>query len=202
MNKSPKENHERYEERANVYRGFGYDIEKERNFIIEKARPIREPVLEIGTGKGHMTIALAREGLSFITLDISEEEQGFARLNVAYLGLKKKVDFRIANAESLPFKEEYFQTVFLVNLVHHLDNPYKVVDEAMRVLSSGGKVILGDFNKEGLRIVQEVHKSEGHFHEVGATGLSEIKQYLSDERGVKVGEHKDRFQDILVAHKK
>ena len=34
------ENHKRYLERIEFYKSFGYDIEKERRFIFEKAGPI------------------------------------------------------------------------------------------------------------------------------------------------------------------
>ena len=79
MERLVKENHERYLERINLYKGFGYDVEKERKFILEKSMPLYGNILEVGTGKGYFALELAKEGVRFISVDISEEEQEFAK---------------------------------------------------------------------------------------------------------------------------
>ena len=60
-------NHQRYLKRKAVYSSFGYDVDKERAFIVAKARPFYGNILEAGTGKGHFALALAKAGYSFIT---------------------------------------------------------------------------------------------------------------------------------------
>ena len=54
------ENHKRYLERINLYRSFGYDVEKERRFVLEKSVPLYGNILEVGTGKGYFTVELAK----------------------------------------------------------------------------------------------------------------------------------------------
>jgi cyclopropane fatty-acyl-phospholipid synthase-like methyltransferase len=49
-------------------------------FVLEKALPLRGRVLDVGTGKGRFVIALARHVAHITTVDISAEEQCFARL--------------------------------------------------------------------------------------------------------------------------
>ncbi|MBN1392902.1 MAG: hypothetical protein JW947_08885, partial [Sedimentisphaerales bacterium] len=56
------ENHQKYSERKKLYMNFGYDIDKERSFVLEQAKPIFGKILEAGTGKGHFAIALAKQG--------------------------------------------------------------------------------------------------------------------------------------------
>lgn len=192
------ENGKRFIERANLYKKFGYDIEKERKFILDKAKPLYGNILEIGTGKGYLALELAKQGFKFTSIDISKEDQEFARLNLKYFGLEKYVNFRIENAENLSFGDKSFDIIFLVNVVHHLTNPFRVMDEVIRVVTSGGKIILSDFTKDGFDIVDKVLTSEGRRHEVSKITLTDIKRYLQ-EKGFITTEASSKFQEILIA---
>jgi 2-polyprenyl-3-methyl-5-hydroxy-6-metoxy-1,4-benzoquinol methylase len=192
------ENGKRFIERANLYKKFGYDIEKERKYILDKAKPLYGNILEIGTGKGYLAVELAKQGFKFTSIDISKEDQEFARLNLKYFGLEKYVNFRIENAENLSFGDKSFDIIFLVNVVHHLTNPFRVMDEVIRVVTSGGKIILSDFTKDGFDIVDKVLTSEGRRHEVSKITLTDIKRYLQ-EKGFITTEASSKFQEILIA---
>lgn len=200
MEKAVIENHKRYLERKALYKSFGYDVDKERVFIIEQAQPLYGEILEAGTGKGHFALALAREGCKFITFDISEEEQKFAKLNLKYFGLNHLADFRIENGEHLSFKDKSFDVVFSVNTIHHLLNSYQVIDEFIRVLSFKGKLVLSDFTKEGLKIMDKIHASEGREHEVSKTTLSDINKYLINN-GFRTEKYRSSFQEVLIAYR-
>jgi len=193
------ENHKKYLERIKLYKSFGYDVEKERSFIIECAQPLYGDILEIGTGKGYFAVALARQGYSFISVDVSDKEQKFARLNAGYFNLGKQIDFRIEDAQRLSFENNSFDIIFSVNMVHHLTNPSKVIDELIRVVSFEGKIILSDFSKEGLEVVDQVHKSEGRKHGTTQTTLAEIEKYLLN-KSFKIEKQRDKFQEIVIAY--
>jgi len=195
------ENRKKYLERKSLYKSFGYDIDKERAVIIEKARPFHGKILEAGTGKGHFALALAKEGCEFTTFDISEEEQRFAKLNLKYFGLDHWADFRVENGEHLSFEDNSFDVVFSVNTIHHLLNPYQVINELIRVLSLKGKLVLSDFTKAGLKIMDKIHAAEGKKHEVSKTTLSDINKYLIDN-GFRTEKHRSSFQEVLIAYRK
>ncbi len=199
LDKELLENYKRYLERKALYKSFGYDIDKERAFIIEKVQPIYGDILEAGTGKGYFTFALAKEGYRFTTFDISEEEQKIAQLNLRYFRLEHLVDFRIENAESLSFQDKSFDIIFAVNLLHHLVNPYKVIDELIRVLCFEGKIILSDFTKEGLDLIDKIHASEGRVHSSGKTALADMESYLIT-KGFSTQKHRTKFQEVLIAY--
>jgi len=190
----------KYLERKELYKSFGYDVDKERAFIVEQAQPIYGEILEAGTGKGHFALALAKEGYKFTTFDISEQEQGFAKLNLKYFGLARLVDFRIENGEHLSFKDKSFDIIFSVNTVRHLTNPYKVVDEFIRLLSVKGKLVLSGFTKEGLLIMDKIHATEGKEHEVSKITLSDINKYLID-KGFRAERYRTNFQEVLIAYR-
>lgn len=193
------ENNKRYLERINLYKGFGYDIEEERKLILDKAQPLYGDILEVGTGKGHFTIALAREGYRFTSIDISEEEQRFARFNIRYLDLEEFVDFRIENAEHLSFEDKSFDVIFSINTLHHLANPFKVIDELIRIVTFEGKIILSEFTKESLEIIDKVHASEGRIHPAGKSSLEDIENYLAQKK-FKTERDRSRFQEVLTAY--
>jgi ubiquinone/menaquinone biosynthesis C-methylase UbiE len=199
LDKEVLENHQRYSERKALYKSFGYDIDKERAFIIEKAQPIYDDILEVGTGKGHFALALAKEGYRFTTFDISEGEQKFARLNLKFFGLDHLVDFRIENGESLSFKDKSFDIIFSINTFHHLVNPYKVLNELIRLISFEGKLVLSDFTQEGMALMDKIHASEGKKHEVSKTTLADIARYLID-KGFKIDRASSEFQEVLIAY--
>jgi MinD superfamily P-loop ATPase/ubiquinone/menaquinone biosynthesis C-methylase UbiE len=194
------DNHKRYLERVALFKSYGYDVEKERNFIVEQAKPLCGKILEAGTGKGHFALALAKEEHPFVTFDISADEQRFAKLNIAYFGFDNLVDFRIENAERTSFADQSFDIIFSVNVLHHLQKPYQVIEELVRILSSNGKIILADFTEEGFKIMDKIHALEGRSHEKGNVALSDVESYLI-KKGFSVIKTKSLIQEVLVAKK-
>lgn len=200
MNREILENHKNYLERIALFKSYGYDIERERNFIVEKAKPLYGKILEVGTGKGYFALALAKEGHSFVTIDISKDEQLYAKLNLAYFGVDNLAEFKIENAESTCFPDKYFDIIFSVNIVHHLQNPYKVVNELSRILSSDGKLIISDFTEKGFKIIEKIHALEGKEHETSTVGLRDIELNLKT-KGFIIERAESEIQKILIAKK-
>jgi len=201
LEKEVLENHKKYLDRVNFYRSFGYDLEKERDFILDKSLPISGNILEIGTGKGHFALALAKRGFSFTSIDISEEEQEIAKLNIQYYGLEKQVIFKIENAQDLSFPDRSFDVIFSINVFHHLQEPQAVLNEIVRLLRPEGKIVLSDFNAKGLEAINACHVHEGRVHDYFKHDLSEAKDYFTI-RGLKVREFQSEVQRVIVAKEK
>jgi len=195
------DNHRRYLERVCLYRQYGYDIEEERSFVIQKACPFAGRILEAGTGKGYFSLALARLGFHFTSFDISGTEQHYAGLNLAYYGLAGYVCFDVADLEYLPYTDDSFDTVFAVHLIHHLPSLETACRELVRVLSPSGKIVMADFNERGLALVDQIHALEGRRHELNGGTLAEAKRVLS-RFGFEVEEHRGMHQNVLVACRK
>jgi ubiquinone/menaquinone biosynthesis C-methylase UbiE len=188
------------ERRREQYQAYGYDTARERDWVIERALPLGARILETGTGKGHFTLALARRGFRVTTIDVSEEEQAFARLQAERSGLSELVEFRVGDAANLGFPDASFDAVFSVNLLHHLSDARRVLDEMARVLAPGGKLIVSDFSDEGFRMMDEVHRSEGGKHEVSPFGVEAAERYLRG-KGFAVEASRTRFQVMLTARR-
>ena len=200
MEKEVLENHKKYLDRLNFYRSFGYDLEKERDFILDRSSPISGNILEIGTGKGHFALALAKRGFSFTSIDISEEEQEIAKLNIQYYGLEKQVSFRIEDAVKLSFPDKSFNTIFSINVFHHLEKPQLVLNEISRLLHPVGKVILSDFTAKGFEIINKCHTHERKVHDRSKHDLNEAKDYFTDQ-GFNIKEFQSETQQVIIAEK-
>ncbi|MCF7871329.1 MAG: class I SAM-dependent methyltransferase [Candidatus Omnitrophica bacterium] len=199
MDDLAKQVHQEYLEKLKFYREFGYDIEAERNFILDNARPLYGDILEVGTGKGNFTLALAKEGYRFTSVDLCAEQQKAGYLNLKYLGLDKRVDFKIANGENLNFSDNNFDLVISVNMIHHLEKFSKILDEFTRVLSFEGKIVLADFTKEGLEVIDKIHSQQGRRHRTDKVDFSEIEKYF-EEKDFIIERQRDKFQKILIAY--
>ncbi len=194
---SQNQQYQRYRERIESYKGYGYDIESNRNFIFDVASPFYEPVLEIGTGKGYMTLKLAQEGYSLISIDISRAEQDFAQRVIRSVPLRGKVDFRIHNACHLPFTAGSFKTIFCVNSIHHFDSPDTVLGEMLRVLRRQGRCILSDFTQKGMRLIHDIHRHQGRFHSSQYFPLADLQQMLPVRDSLSTMYSND-IQEVLV----
>jgi SAM-dependent methyltransferase len=92
-------------------------------------------VLEVGCGTGNYIIALeALAGCSCWGIDPSEQMLSRARER------SRKINFQLGKAEKLDFSPDFFDLVFSVDVIHHVDNRLAYFREAYRVLRASGKV--------------------------------------------------------------
>ncbi len=198
MDKEVLENHKNYLERLAFYRSFGYDLEKERELILDRAMPVSGKILEIGTGKGHFALCLAKRGHNFISVDISRQEQETALLNLKYFGFEKQAVFKIEDAERLSFPDQSFDVIFCVNVFHHLERPLVILDEMIRLLGPAGKAVLSDFTDKGLEVINACHEREGRKHDHFKHRLDKARDYFLS-KGFKVNESQSEVQRMIIA---
>ena len=187
-----------YKDRLRLYKKYGYDILRTRDFILDKTKIIQGSVLEIGTGKGHMAIALARRGLRFTSIDLDRKSQNIAKVNLKAMKLEKFATFRIMDAEKLKYRDGAFDYVVAVNFIYHSKNPVKCLKEMFRVTKN--KLIIADLNKKGSHILDEIHKLDGHKHEISKISINGIKKILQ-KYGPLFTTYKNSCQVVLVAEK-
>ncbi|MFA5167336.1 MAG: class I SAM-dependent methyltransferase [Candidatus Omnitrophota bacterium] len=169
-------------ERKKLFLKFGYNLDREREVILEQVSPLRGKILEAGTGKGHFASALAKRGLTFTSFDISKEERDLAKLYLKFQLLDGFADLRVENGEHLSFKDECYDMVFSINTLHHFTQPHKVLGELIRVLKPGGKMILSDFTAKGFKSMDQIHALEGNVHDRGTVTIPGFATYLRKQK--------------------
>jgi ubiquinone/menaquinone biosynthesis C-methylase UbiE len=184
------------QDRLKLFKKYGYDIPKARNFIIAKAELTKAKILEVGTGRGHMAIALAKKGFKLTSVDLDRKAQYVARASLKARKLDKLVTLKMMNAERLQYKDDSFDYVISVNFIHHAKNPIRCLKEMIRLAKD--KLVIVDINKRGERIMQKVHGLDGHSHAASKMSLEEIGVFLKGA-GLSVKVYRDVCQTIIIA---
>jgi ubiquinone/menaquinone biosynthesis C-methylase UbiE len=187
-----------YQDRLKLFKRYGYDIPKARSFILKKAKISGGRILEVGTGSGHMAVALAKNGLKVISIDLDRKAQKTAKLKLKSLKLDKAVSLKNMNAERLRYKDSSFDYVISVNFIHHAENPVKCLKEMVRVAKH--EVIMADLNKRGEKIMGKVHALDGHRHASSKMSLLGVREFL-EKAGLVVKVYRDVCQDVIIAKK-
>ena len=101
-------------------------------------------ILELGCGKGINISYLLKMGFqgNIFGIDISSVAINHARKKVEL----KNVNLSVQNATKLNFPNEFFDCVYVINLLHHVEDHLKVINEAKRVLRKNGKLLIVDLN--------------------------------------------------------
>ena len=108
------------------------------------------------------------------------------------------VRFDLADMEHLPYPDASYNVIFAVNLVHHLASLEPSCGELVRVLSASGKIVLADFNEEGLAAVERFHVLEGRKHDVSSATIGDAETLFA-QYGLEVNLHHGNHLDVLVA---
>ncbi len=186
-------------DRLKLFKKCGYDIPKARNYVIAKARLKKGgSILEVGTGRGHMTTELARKGFELTSIDLNKKAQSIAKMHIKAIERDKLVTFKIMNAERLRYKVGSFDQVISVNFIHHAKDPIKCLKEMIRVMRN--KLVIADINKEGERIMKKVHKIDGHDHPNSKISFKDMKIFL-EKAGMKTSLYRDACQNILIGER-
>jgi len=91
-------------------------------------------VLDVACGVGYGTAILARTASRVVGGDLDEGSIAYARGRYG----APNVEFRVLDAEALPFDDASFDAVVSFETIEHLDRPERLVGEAARVLRPDG----------------------------------------------------------------
>ncbi len=109
-------------------------------------RDLRE-VVEFGCGTGYYTKAIARNALSVLATDLSDEMLDMAR---ATLKEFPNVTIEKADCEGSAYPPERFDTVIMANILHIIEDPRKALCESFRILKKRGLIIVISYTDYGM----------------------------------------------------
>jgi ubiquinone/menaquinone biosynthesis C-methylase UbiE len=123
-----------------------------RRFVVSQTLMLKDQgeAVDLGCGAGQLVMEMAQNapGLQVTGIDLSEEMLANGRVSAQRLGLGGKVDFRLGNAEEIPFPDQSLDLVVSTASLHHWSEPIRVLNEINRVLKPGGAYYIFDLRRD------------------------------------------------------
>jgi ubiquinone/menaquinone biosynthesis C-methylase UbiE len=131
----PRETREFYE-RVESSR---YAAEPFIHSVAQFSRHHGKRILEIGVGAGTDHLQWARAGAICHGVDLTDAAIEMTRKRLALYGFESQL--QRTNAERLPFDDECFDVVYSWGVIHHSEDPSRIVAQIHRVLRKGGRFL-------------------------------------------------------------
>ncbi len=108
-------------------------------------------VIEFGCGTGYFTETIAQKANQMVATDLSNE-----LLEMAKKRLKNnpKITIQQEDCINASFPSGEFDSVFMANLIHIVENPFKVLQESQRILKDGGLLIIVTYTNYGMKLLE------------------------------------------------
>lgn len=103
-----------------------------------------ERILEVGCGNGYYLNVLNRLGLNLKLTGIDNDNLALKDAK-RFIG-DKKIKLILTDANKLPLENNFFDRVIISEVIEHIENEQKVLDEIFRVLKPGGIMVLTTCN--------------------------------------------------------
>ncbi len=110
----------------------------------------KDIVLDFGCGNGRLLDVFSSKEINYFGLDISSSllKEAKKRLEIKKIN-NSNIKFINIKSLKVPFKDEYFDSVFSIAVLHHVPSRkfrLKILKEFYRVLKPNGKVIITNWN--------------------------------------------------------
>lgn len=154
-------------------------------------------VLDIGCGTGHPVLRLAAAtGADVAGVTVSADQVGSAERNARDRGLAERADFLLADAAELPFDDDAFDAVWLVETMMYISDKTGALTEARRVLRPGGILVLSDYT-ERTEFSEQMRKVLKEGFTVSALPTAEQYERLFVESGFTVTRSTDATAHLI-----
>lgn len=110
---------------------------------------------DIGAGTGFITEGLIQRGLRVIAVDQSEAM--LATMRERFAGVEG-IDYRVGEANTLPIPNQSVAYVFANMYLHHVEEPLQAIQEMVRTLRPGGRLVITDLDEHQFEFL----KTEQH----------------------------------------
>lgn len=124
--------------RASINNYFKWRIERVKPAIekVDKIKKLTSKtiVLDVGCGYGSLASILINKGIKVYGTETDNKKLKIAKQKLN----NKNLTLKLVKDEKLPFKNNYFDVVFLFDVIEHVKNPGLMMREVKRVLKKDG----------------------------------------------------------------
>ena len=106
--------------------------------VLEVVQPVEGPFLDLGCHSGTFTEKILKKINSKKVYGVDISKSAIAQI-------KKRIpygNFQVADAAHLPFKNDFFDANFCLEMLEHVDEPKSVISEIKRVLKKKGYAVI------------------------------------------------------------
>lgn len=157
-----------------------YIFSRQKELVLDLITPLAgERLLDVGCGTGSNLQIFSEKWCSLTGIDSSREKLEEARKKHG-----DRAEFIMAEPEDIPFSDNEFDIVTIINFLEIAGNPQKVVEEAVRVCR--GRVFIGFLNNFSLFGTRQSLKETFGFNiarKMRFFSFPEIKNMVEDIAG-------------------
>ncbi len=160
-------------------------------------------VADLGAGEGTLSQLLAQRAKKVIAVDTSEKMVEFGT-KLAKKHDLPNLEYRLGDISAPPIDDEAVDLAIFSQALHHAERPAKALNEAFRILQSGGAIIVLDLLQHNFEQAKELYYDiHLGFSEVGLysmlkeSGFTNIDIVIADKES-----EPPHFQTLLAVARK
>lgn len=134
--------------------------------------------IEFGCGTGYFTKAIAKNVKHVTATDLSDEMLEIAKMQLEEF---QNVTIQKADCEGAFYSSEAFDTVFMANVIHTIENPLKALQESYRILKNEGLLLIVSYTDYGMNWFEKIELGIRYLAKFGMPPPYGLRNYSPDE---------------------
>ncbi|HEX8331494.1 MAG TPA: bifunctional demethylmenaquinone methyltransferase/2-methoxy-6-polyprenyl-1,4-benzoquinol methylase UbiE, partial [Segetibacter sp.] len=143
----------------NRFLSVGIDVGWRKKAIRELQTLKPQSVLDVAPGTGDVAILTHKilKPNKIVGIDISEGMLELGRKKIERLHLNNNIELLAGDSENIKFSENYFDAVTVAFGVRNFENLEQGLQEILRVLKPGGKLVVLEFSKPKQKVFKDLY---------------------------------------------
>jgi demethylmenaquinone methyltransferase/2-methoxy-6-polyprenyl-1,4-benzoquinol methylase len=143
----------------NRFLSAGIDISWRKKALLKLHNDNPQAILDVATGTADLAIMASRllNPEKIIGIDISEGMLEIGRKKIQAGGLQNQISLQIGDSEQIPMEDNSFDAVTVSFGVRNFQNLEKGLQEIIRVLRPGGKLMVLEFSRPSIPGIQQLY---------------------------------------------